>query len=39
VAQELRQAGWLKARALLGGWKAWKESGLPVEEKKDGVEG
>jgi 3-mercaptopyruvate sulfurtransferase SseA len=33
VAQELRQAGWAKARALVGGWNAWQEVGLPVEAK------
>jgi len=33
VAQELRQAGWKKARALTGGWAAWREAGLPVEPK------
>lgn len=31
VAQELRQAGWKKARALTGGWDAWKEAGLPLD--------
>jgi 3-mercaptopyruvate sulfurtransferase SseA len=31
VALELRRAGWPKARALVGGWKAWQEAGLPVE--------
>ncbi|MGA9772772.1 MAG: hypothetical protein WBV94_27330 [Blastocatellia bacterium] len=31
MAQELRQAGWKKARALTGGWAAWKDAGLPVE--------
>jgi len=33
VAQELRQAGWKKARALTGGWTAWREAGLPVETR------
>jgi 3-mercaptopyruvate sulfurtransferase SseA len=33
VAQELRQAGWNKARALIGGWKAWQEAKLPVEPR------
>lgn len=28
---ELRRAGWSKARALAGGWKAWLAGGLPVE--------
>ena len=26
MAQELRQAGWNKARALVGGWAAWQEA-------------
>jgi NhaP-type Na+/H+ or K+/H+ antiporter/rhodanese-related sulfurtransferase len=34
VAQELRQAGWARARALEGGWEAWKKSGLPTVERK-----
>jgi 3-mercaptopyruvate sulfurtransferase SseA len=29
----MRRAGWKKARALVGGWAAWKEQGLPVEPK------
>jgi 3-mercaptopyruvate sulfurtransferase SseA len=33
VARELRRAGWPKARALVGGWAAWQQSGLPVEPK------
>ena len=33
MAQELRQAGWKKARALTGGWAAWQEAGLPVEAR------
>jgi len=33
VAQELRQAGWNEARALIGGWKAWQEAHLPVEPR------
>jgi 3-mercaptopyruvate sulfurtransferase SseA len=33
VARELRRAGWLKARALEGGWKAWQEANLPVAAK------
>jgi 3-mercaptopyruvate sulfurtransferase SseA len=33
VARELKQAGWPKARALVGGWNAWREAGLPVEPK------
>lgn len=34
VAEALRQAGWLHARALEGGWEAWKKSGLPTVERK-----
>lgn len=33
VALELQRAGWPNARALVGGWQAWEESGLPVEPK------
>jgi 3-mercaptopyruvate sulfurtransferase SseA len=33
VAQELRQAGWNRARALIGGWTAWQEANLPVERR------
>ncbi|MGZ5437022.1 MAG: rhodanese-like domain-containing protein [Pyrinomonadaceae bacterium] len=33
MAQELRQAGYKTARALEGGWKAWQETGLPVEPR------
>jgi 3-mercaptopyruvate sulfurtransferase SseA len=33
VALELRRAGWRKARALDGGWNAWKAAGLPVERR------
>jgi 3-mercaptopyruvate sulfurtransferase SseA len=33
VARELRKAGWARARALAGGWKAWQAAGLPVEPK------
>jgi hypothetical protein len=29
----LRKAGWMGARALVGGWKAYLERGLPVEER------
>jgi 3-mercaptopyruvate sulfurtransferase SseA len=32
VALELRKAGWPKAVALIGGWQAWVEAGLPVAE-------
>ncbi|HEX8772744.1 MAG TPA: rhodanese-like domain-containing protein [Pyrinomonadaceae bacterium] len=37
MAQELRQAGWKKARALTGGWAAWQEAGLPVEPRATAV--
>jgi 3-mercaptopyruvate sulfurtransferase SseA len=37
VARELKQAGWTKARALIGGWVAWQEAGLPVEPKPEEV--
>jgi 3-mercaptopyruvate sulfurtransferase SseA len=33
VAQELRQAGWKNARALIGGWDAWQQTKLPVESR------
>ncbi|HKY99423.1 MAG TPA: hypothetical protein VJL35_16335 [Gemmatimonadaceae bacterium] len=33
AALQLRKAGWTKARALVGGWRAWEDAGLPVEEK------
>jgi len=33
VARDLQKAGWEKARAFVGGWKAWQEAGLPVESK------
>lgn len=33
MAQELRQVGWKGARALIGGWAAWQEAGLPVESR------
>ncbi|HSF29878.1 MAG TPA: hypothetical protein VLK82_05325 [Candidatus Tectomicrobia bacterium] len=33
MAQELRQAGWINSRALIGGWNAWQDAGLPVESK------
>jgi len=34
VARELQQAGWPGARALLGGWEAWRAAGLPVEARR-----
>jgi 3-mercaptopyruvate sulfurtransferase SseA len=33
VAQELRQAGWQRARALVGGWAAWQKASLPLEHR------
>jgi len=33
VALELRTAGWKNARALKGGWNAWRAAGLPVTTK------
>jgi 3-mercaptopyruvate sulfurtransferase SseA len=32
VAFELRKAGWPKAVALIGGWQAWVDAGLPVAD-------
>ena len=37
VAQELRQAEWPRARALEGGWEAWKKSGLPIAKRQRGL--
>lgn len=34
VAKELREAGWPHARALEGGWDAWKKEGLQVVERR-----
>jgi 3-mercaptopyruvate sulfurtransferase SseA len=33
VAREIQRAGWLHARALLGGLEAWQRAGLPVEPR------
>jgi 3-mercaptopyruvate sulfurtransferase SseA len=33
VARRLRAAGWPKARALVGGWRAWRDAGLPVKAR------
>ncbi|HEX9132026.1 MAG TPA: hypothetical protein VF844_07015 [Ktedonobacteraceae bacterium] len=33
MARDLQRAGWLNARALLGGWEAWQRAGLPVEPR------
>jgi NhaP-type Na+/H+ or K+/H+ antiporter/rhodanese-related sulfurtransferase len=30
VARDLKRRGFTRARALVGGWKAWQEAGLPV---------
>jgi 3-mercaptopyruvate sulfurtransferase SseA len=35
VARKLREGGWPKARALVGGWRAWQEAGLPLEPKEE----
>ncbi|MGZ3497717.1 MAG: rhodanese-like domain-containing protein [Vulcanimicrobiaceae bacterium] len=35
VAQTLRDKGYTKARALEGGYQAWCDAGLPVEEIGD----
>jgi 3-mercaptopyruvate sulfurtransferase SseA len=37
VARELRNAGWPDVRALVGGWRAWLDAGLPVDTKEDVV--
>jgi rhodanese-related sulfurtransferase len=37
VVTELRHAGWTKARALVGGWSAWKSAGLPIESSVDAI--
>ena len=34
VTRELKKAGWIGARALVGGWKKYLEKGLPVVEKR-----
>ena len=31
AAADLRRAGWSRARALVGGWKAWRAADLPVQ--------
>jgi hypothetical protein len=33
VALELRRKGWARARALVGGFDAWRAAGLPLEPK------
>lgn len=37
VAQELRQAGWPHARALEGGWEAWKKAGFRPRNASEGI--
>lgn len=40
MAQELQRAGWPRARALVGGWQAWLDAGLPVAPREaEPVEG
>jgi rhodanese-related sulfurtransferase len=36
VARELQQAGWSRARALIGGWNAWQAAGMPVQQREEG---
>ncbi len=33
MARDLQRAGWLHARALVGGWEAWQGAELPVEPR------
>jgi rhodanese-related sulfurtransferase len=35
VARELLRNGWPRARALVGGFDAWRAAGLPLEPKPD----
>ncbi|HMQ29749.1 MAG TPA: hypothetical protein PKD53_03435 [Chloroflexaceae bacterium] len=35
MAHELQRAGWANARALVGGWQAWLDAGLPVAPRAD----
>jgi 3-mercaptopyruvate sulfurtransferase SseA len=39
VARELQAAGWPNARALTGGWTAWRAAGMPVEQKPGNEKG
>jgi sodium/hydrogen antiporter len=41
AAADLRRAGWSRARALVGGWDAWRTADLPVEiaEKQEAGKG
>ena len=34
MAHALTEAGFESARPLLGGFKAWKDAGMPVERKR-----
>lgn len=34
MALQLRRAGWIHARALIGGWQKWEDEGMPVEPLK-----
>jgi hypothetical protein len=36
VARELQQAGYEKARALVGGWDLWEAVDMPTEPKDVG---
>ena len=33
MTQELQAKGYRKARALIGGWRAWEAAGRPVESR------
>ena len=35
MTRRLREAGWSKARALVGGWRAWVDAGMPTEPKEE----
>jgi rhodanese-related sulfurtransferase len=35
VAQELRKKGFTLARPLAGGFAAWRDAGMPVEERNE----
>jgi sodium/hydrogen antiporter len=37
AARELKRRGWPRARALVGGWKALQEAGLPLAPKPTGA--
>lgn len=38
MALELQQAGWPRARALVGGWQAWRDAGLPLARREQSAE-